>query len=269
MGTNIGSMTKGVLIDLDGVVYKGNELIQGSGKAITWLQQNNIPFLFVTNTSSQPRSRILNKLISMGISVEKEQILTPPIAACQWLKAHSSEPTALFIAPETLEDFQGIKQLSSNEDTGAKSVVIGDLAEEWSFSILNRAFRLLMAETKPKLIALGMTRYWKAQDGLRLDVAPFVKALQHASSCEVIVTGKPSEIFYQQAIQLTGLKTENLIMIGDDIKVDVFGAQQSGLKGVLVRTGKFRNSDLQGSIVPDEVLSSLAALPDWWQNVDL
>jgi ribonucleotide monophosphatase NagD (HAD superfamily) len=65
------------------------------------------------------------------------------------------------------------------------------LGEGWDFATLNRAFRLLMAEPHPRLIALGMTRYWRAADGLRLDTAPFVVALQHATGIAPVVLGKP------------------------------------------------------------------------------
>ena len=53
-------------------------------------------------------------------------------------------------------------------------------------------------------------------------------------------------------------------MVGDDIRTDVEGAQRAGLTGVLVRTGKFAPSDLDGAVSPDAVIGSLADLPRWW-----
>ena len=262
-------MIKGVLIDLDGVVYQGDNSIEGSKESIEWLQKNNIPHLFVTNTSSKPRKVIQAKLASMGINVEQWQIFTPPAAACEWLKQSSNDRITLIVNPEILEDFQEINQVSIEAVTPTQFVVVGDLGEAWNFSILNKVFQLLMTNPKPKLIALGMTKYWKADDGLRLDVAPFVKALEYASSCEVIVTGKPSPTFYQQAIKLIDLNPENVMMIGDDINVDVLGAQHVGIKGCLVQTGKFREDDLQGSINPDVILKSLSELPQIWNGVGI
>ena len=167
----------------------------------------------------------------------------------------------------TKEDLQDITELAADKEEGAAAVVVGDLGEKWTYPKLNRAFRLLMDETaKPPLVALGMTRYWRAADGLRLDVAPFVKALEHATACRTIVVGKPSPAFFQQALDIVGADAGETIMVGDDIVGDVRGAQAAGLTGVLVKTGKFRPADLDGDIKPDAVLDSIASLPAWWNK---
>jgi ribonucleotide monophosphatase NagD (HAD superfamily) len=58
-------------------------------------------------------------------------------------------------------------------------------------------------------------------------------------------------------------------MIGDDVRADVGGSQALGIRGLLVRTGKFQPRDLEGDVTPHAVLDSISALPDWWgQHVD-
>jgi HAD superfamily hydrolase (TIGR01458 family) len=114
-----------------------------------------------------------------------------------------------------------------------------------------------------------MTRYWRAPDGLRLDVAPFVKALEHAAGVQAVVTGKPASAFFESALCAIGCDAQETAMIGDDIAGDVDGAQRAGLRGILVRTGKFRREDLDANVTPDAVLNSLATLPAWWRaNID-
>jgi HAD superfamily hydrolase (TIGR01458 family) len=122
-----------------------------------------------------------------------------------------------------------------------------------------------MAAPHPHLIALGMTRYWRAADGLRLDCAPFVAALQHATGIEPVVLGKPAKPFFETALRTLGTNAGETLMIGDDIRSDVGGAQRAGMPGMLVRTGKFRAADLGGEIRPDGVLRSIADLPEWWR----
>jgi HAD superfamily hydrolase (TIGR01458 family) len=129
---------------------------------------------------------------------------------------------------------------------------------------LNRAFRLLHHNPDAKLIALGMTRYWLAADGIALDVAPFVAALEHATGRQPLVFGKPAERFFLAAAERLGLAPADILMIGDDIEADVGGAQAAGLRGALVRTGKFRPADLEGRIRPDMVWESVADLPRCW-----
>jgi ribonucleotide monophosphatase NagD (HAD superfamily) len=116
------------------------------------------------------------------------------------------------------------------------------------------------------LVALGMTRFWLAQDGFRLDAAPFVAALEHATGKKALVFGKPAKPFFRAAGDQLGLPAGQIVMLGDDIETDVAGAQEAGLKGVLLRTGKFRQSDLEGPIMPDAVLESIRDLPGWWDR---
>jgi ribonucleotide monophosphatase NagD (HAD superfamily) len=123
---------------------------------------------------------------------------------------------------------------------------------------------LLHHNPAAELIALGMTRYWQAPDGVRLDAAPFVAALEHATGRRAIVLGKPSREFFETAVHRLGLAPADTLMVGDDIRTDVAGAQAAGLKAALVRTGKFRTQDLEEGIRPDAVLDSIADLPAWW-----
>jgi len=103
-----------------------------------------------------------------------------------------------------------------------------------------------------------MTRYWMAPEGISLDVAPFVVALEHAAGREALVLGKPARGFFLAAVDRLGLEPKEVLMIGDDIKTDVAGAQEAGLKGALAKTGKFRPADLDGDVAPDLVIDSLA-----------
>jgi ribonucleotide monophosphatase NagD (HAD superfamily) len=108
----------------------------------------------------------------------------------------------------------------------------------------------------------NITTSWTG--GLRLDVAPFVIALENATGTRPIVLGKPAAPFYQAALDLLGEPASNAIMVGDDIRGDVEGAQRLGIHGILVKTVKFQPSDLELDIRPYAVLDSVANLPGWW-----
>jgi ribonucleotide monophosphatase NagD (HAD superfamily) len=109
-----------------------------------------------------------------------------------------------------------------------------------------------------------MTRYWRAPDGLRLDAGAFVSALGYASGLEPVVMGKPAKQFFQAALDTLEVRALNTLVIGDDIRGDIEGAQALGMTTVLVRTGKFRPEDLEQGIYPEVVLDSVAELPQWW-----
>lgn len=257
---------RALLFDLDGVLYQGERAVPGAADAVRWFQARAIPHLFVTNTTSRPRASLAAKLAGFGIDVATDALLTPPVAAREWLRANVAGPVALFVPEATRAEFADLPLLSDGAERGAAAVVLGDLGQDWTFATLNRAFRLLIAESRPPLVALGMTRYWQTPNGLQLDVAPFVVALEHAAGCKVHVLGKPSAEFFAAATGKLGVVAADTCMIGDDIRGDVDAAQQAGMHGILVRTGKFRPSDLELGIRPFATLDSIAALPGWWES---
>jgi len=255
---------QGILFDMDGVLYNSEEPIQGAAEAVAWVQQKKIPHLFVTNTTSRGRDALVQKLNRFGICASQDCILTPCVAAADWLRAQASGRAALFVSLKAIGEFHGVECLDDDAEAGADYVVIGDLGDAWDFRTLNRAFRLLHSNPDALLIALGMTPFWHSHDGLRLDVAPFIAALEHAARRKAIVFGKPDQSFFRAAVEQLRLPTEEVLMIGDGIETDVAGAQNAGLKGALVRTGKFRESDLAGDVSPDMVMDSIADLPGRW-----
>lgn len=256
----------GILFDLDGVFYVGDRIIPGALETLAWVREQAIPHLFLTNTSSRPRRALVQKLDRLGIPIQEEQLLTPAVAALDWIKRHTGGKVALFVAEATRSEFIALDILDEGVTGPVDAVVIGDLGEAWDFKTLNRAFHLLMQQPPPALIALGMTRYWRAPDGLRLDTAPFVVALQHASGVAPAVLGKPARGFFQAALEKLGCDAPDTFMLGDDIRGDIGGAQEAGIKGILVRTGKFQPEDLSLGIHPAAVLPSIAELPAWWET---
>ena len=257
---------KAILFDLDGVLYTGEQAIAGAADVINWCLGQSIPHLFLTNTSSRPRSALVDKLASFDISSTFDDFLTPSVAAQQWLRANLSGKIALFVPDASRAEFSEFELTEDSAEQGADAVIVGDLGERWDFKTLNRAFRLLMNNSEAKLLALGMTRYWRADDGLRLDAAPFIKALEHASGREAIVLGKPSRQFYLSALDMLASNASDTIMIGDDIKGDIEGAQNAGIRGLLVKTGKFQPADLEQGITPFDIIDSIDHLPAWWNR---
>ena len=255
-----------MLLDLDGVLYVGDEPVPGAAATIDWLAREGVPYCFLTNTTSRPRQAIVDKLAGLGISAGTDQLITPAVAAVAWLRRHDIVRPAVFAPDATAAEFAELGPLPGRVERGAGAVVVGDLGEDWSYLTLNRAFRLLVSDAAVPLVALGMTRYWRAEDGLRLDAGAFVRALEYAADCSAVVLGKPDPAFFGTAVEALGVETGQVVMIGDDIHTDVGGAQRAGLTGVLVRTGKFSASDLDGDVSPDAVLDSVADLPRWWAD---
>lgn len=248
----------GCLFDLDGTLYEAGELIAGVKETLARLRAAEVPYRFVTNTTRKPRREVLGHLAELGIEATEDECLTAPIAAAAWLRARKAERILPLLHAPTLEDVGGF---TIDRET-PEYVVVGDLGQAWSFGVLDEAFRALMRGAE--LVAIQKNRYWRRDDRLSLDAGAFVAALEYASGKRAHVVGKPSPDFFHTGAALLGLPPNRVVMIGDDLESDVGGARAAGLKGVTVRTGKYRPEDEERAReVSDAVLDSVADLPDW------
>ena len=242
-----------VLFDLDGTLYVGDAPIPGAVEAVGALVARGVPRRYLTNTTRHSRRALAARLNALGFPVAEDELFTAALAAARWLGEQGIRRVALYIPEAAFEDFAAFERT----DTMPDAVVVGDLGEAWEFATLNRAFRQLMDGAL--LVALQKNRYWLTPSGLTLDAGPFVAALEYASGREAVVVGKPSAAFFHLAAASLGISPERIIVVGDDAEVDVAGAQAAGVRGVLVRTGKFRQDALQRSGVrPDHTLDSIA-----------
>jgi len=244
---------RGLLIDLEGTVYEAGRPVAGAREALAELSRRGVPHVFVTNTTSRPRRALVSELAAMEIEVPAERIFTAPLAAREYLIGRGWLRCHLLVRPAVFEDLSAIE----SDDVSPQAVVVGDVGEEFSYERLNRAFRFLL--NGAELVTLARNRFYRAADGLVLDQGPFVAALEQASGKEAILVGKPAPIFYRSAVAALGLPASQVAVIGDDLETEVGGAQAAGMRGILVRTGKFRERELSRSpIRPDAILGSLA-----------
>jgi HAD superfamily hydrolase (TIGR01458 family) len=242
------------LIDLEGTVYQAGRIVPGVREALDLLASAAVPYAFVNNTTSRPRSAIARELAAMGLGVDPDRLFTAPRAARRHLLSRGIRRCHFLVVPALLEDFEGIEQ----DDGSPEAVVVGDLGGGFTFERLNHAFRLLLEGAE--LITLARNRYYRGPEGLLLDVGAFVAALEYACGRSATLVGKPTPEFFEAALESLGLDRRAVAVVGDDLEFDVHGAQAAGLRGVLVRTGKYRPEFERSDPRPDAVLDSLAGV---------
>jgi HAD superfamily hydrolase (TIGR01458 family) len=248
----------GCIIDLDGTLYRGGEAIQGAAEAVAAVRGTGVPICFATNTTRRPRSALVERLAGMGIEILAEELHTAPVAASGWLAEQGARRLMLLLPKATLEEFAGFELVEAEPEF----VVVGDLGEGWSFEVLNRAFRALVAGAG--LVAIHKNRSWDPGSGLQLDAGPFVAALEYAAGVEAVLVGKPSPPFFATAAAALGVDRSRVAVVGDAVANEVAGGHAAGCLGVAVRTGSFREMDLEAlDRPPDAVLDSIADLPAW------
>ena len=248
---------KGFLIDLDGVLYVGGNVISGAQETIEFLKEKKIPFRFVSNTTRKCRETIAQRLSGMGIDIPVEYIFTPPLAAVTYMKQSGRNRVYLLTTGDVHKDFEPACFCNCSSDVDY--VIIGDAGDKLTYDNLNRAFRHINGGAE--LIALEKDRFWVAPDGLSLSAGPFIEALEFATGKTPMIMGKPSLTFFELALNDMGLSAQETAMIGDDIITDIGGAQCAGMKGILVRTGKFSEDNMSHvEIKPEYIINSIADL---------
>lgn len=253
---------RGVLLDIDGVLHVSMQPIAGANDTLHWLNQNGYSTCFVTNTTTMSRAALAQRLQQIGLPIPETRLLTAPGATANHIRQHfPSQRCWVLTKGDTVADFSGIELVSSPDD-GVGVVVIGGAEELLTYEAMNSAFRLVM--NGAVLLAMHTNMYWRTANGLQLDSGPYVRALEIATGTHAVVLGKPDRAFFEQALLLTQTQSDETLMVGDDIENDIGGAQNAGIHGVFVASGKHKaDSPLLQKIHPDVMLPSIAALPEY------
>ncbi len=253
----IEPVVRAFLIDLDGVLYTGKDPYPGVKECLQRMDELGYSYRFVSNSTRRARDSVAERLRGLGYNVAAWQIYTPPLAAIEHIKKSGKERCFLLTTGDVHRDFEQADIIISKENVDC--VVIGDAGDSFTFERLNQALRLILDGAE--ILALEMDRYWSQPQGLVLSTGPFVAALEYATGKKALLMGKPSRNFFQLALTDLGIKPKDAAMIGDDILTDVHGAQEMGMRGILVKTGKYREEIAKSSgVKPDMVLESLADL---------
>jgi HAD superfamily hydrolase (TIGR01458 family) len=246
---------RGALVDIDGTLLVGDRPIPGAVRAVERLQDAGIAFRFLTNTSRRGRAAIAAALARAGFPDDPALVLTPAALARRLIERSPAPRAAFFVAPEARPDFTGL----ADDRSDPAWVVMGDLADGFTYALLNEAFRLVRAGAD--LVALHRQRFWRPDGGAEvLDVGPFVAALEYATGRPARLVGKPSAEFFRLALEELGLAADEVVMIGDDAESDASGARTAGLRSILVRTGRPFNPGDPGAAGADQILESIADL---------
>lgn len=250
-------MKTGFLIDMDGVIYRGSELLRGANVFINRLIELEIPFLFLTNNSQRTKRDVATRLVRMGIPAEERHIFTCAMATARFLAQQKPKGTAYVIGEGGL-----LNALHRNGyaivDHDPDYVVVGE----------GRAFTLEMVETAvrmilkgAKLIATNLDPNCPTQQGLRPGCGAIVAMLETATGTKAFSVGKPSPVMLRAARKQLGLATAETTVIGDTMETDILGGVQMGYRTVLVLTGSTREQDLlRYAYRPDIVVDSIADL---------
>lgn len=246
---------KAFLIDLDGTLYFKGEPYPGAIETVNYLRQKKYQLQFLTNTTAKTPKMLHAQMQTLGFDIYEDEIFNATYACLQYLRAQPKN-RCHFMVDDAVKAF--FKEIPV-DDEAPDFVVVGDYGEGFDFHALNHAFRLLM--NGAELIALQKNLYWFSSKGMFLDCGAFVTLLEAATGKTAKVMGKPSETLFKIALESLQCSPSEAVVIGDDITSDIVGAQGTGMRSILVKTGKFKPNQLENPVAkPTWVINSVAEL---------
>lgn len=245
-----------VLFDVDGVLTVSWQPVDGAPEALEQVRSAGMGVRLLTNTTSRPRHEVGEALRQAGFDVADDEVLTTPLATVAHLQAEHPGARCLLLSDGDLgDDLAGIHLVDEAPDV----VVLGGAGPAFSYERVNAAFQAIV-EGAP-VVAMHRNTTWKTDAGLQLDTGAYLVGLEHSAEVTVTVVGKPAAAMFEAALAALDVPSSRAVMVGDDLESDVHGAQRAGLRGVLVRTGKWRADPRPDQQQPDAIVDSVADVP--------
>src|ERR1700733_4623720 len=257
-------MKHGLLIDMDGVIYGGETLIQGADKFIAHLLETDTPFAFMTNNSQRTSLEAVRKLKRLGISISEEHVYTSAMATGKFLGDQGSSGTAYVLGEGGL-----LTSLHENGitlvDSDPEFVVLGE-GRNFTLEMVQRAVDMILAGAK--FITTNRDPSPKKPGWNNLGIAATTAMIEEATGRKAFVTGKPSPVMMRSARKYLGLETAETTVVGDTMETDIQGGVQMGYKTILVLSGIARKEDLSHyAFKPDVIAASVEEIQlplKWW-----
>lgn len=249
---------RGIISDLDGVLYRGNQSIPDSVKAFQVWHERGVPYAFVTNNATKSAAQFAAKLTAMGVPVSAAQVFGAISATASLMRRLWPAGTRVFAIGETplFDELEASGFSLCGVD--AEVVVLGfDYA--LSYDKLRTAVRAVL--NGATIVVTNPDTLTPADDGFEPCVGAIAAAVMAAVPTAVpIVVGKPHPFMVEEALAKLATAKSETIMIGDQVATDILAGQRAGLRSILITTGLPYMA--VAGITPDRVIGSLLDLVD-------
>ncbi|MBE9472576.1 MAG: HAD-IIA family hydrolase [Chloroflexi bacterium] len=247
---------QGVILDLDGTICRGDQLIPGAREAVERLRRRNHPIVFVTNALESCAEHAA-KLARLDIPASPDEVINAPLVLTRYLNRQMPGATVF-----ALGDLPLLEELAANfrlsEDPDEIDVVVASFDPTFDYRKLTIAFQALRRGAR--FLATNADAVCPTAEGELPDAAAVIGALEGCSKRRVeLVAGKPSSLVVEVALERLGRLASECLIVGDNLESDILMGHRAGMTTVLVLTGVTRRADLaHAPVQPDYVLASIA-----------
>lgn len=254
-------MFKGFIFDLDGTVYRSDQLIPGAGTTIRFLEERGRKVVFLSNKPIQTREDYAEKLTRLGIPTQPDDVINSTLVMTHYLKKNAPQAKLFVIGEDPfIEELKRAGFIITDEPKEIEYVVVA-FDRTFDYRKLNIAYQAI--KIGAHFVATNPDRACPVEGGEIPDCAGMIAAIEAVTGKKVeIVVGKPSPIMIQTVLDVLGLRPEDCILIGDRIETDIKMGKEAGMATGIVLTGVTDEKTLMQykhtSDQPDFVFQSIA-----------
>lgn len=249
---------KGFLCDMDGVIYKGNQLLPGVKEFVEWLYRENKKFLFLTNSSGKTPRELQQKLARMGLDVDESHFYTSALATAKFLSHQSPGCSAYVIGEPGLFNALHDANITFN-DVDPDYVIVGETIN-YNYSLICKAMNHVLSGAR--LIGTNTDLTGPTESGVIPACRALVAPIEITTGKSAYYVGKPNPLMMRTGLQLLGIHSGETAMIGDRMDTDIIAGIESGLDPVLVLSGVTTRGEIgQYPYRPRLVLETVGEIP--------
>ncbi|SFI87361.1 TIGR01457 family HAD-type hydrolase [Thermoflavimicrobium dichotomicum] len=224
---------EGYLIDLDGTLYRGSEMIPDAVEFIKRLQQAERRYLYLTNNSSRLPEQVAERLRAFGFPAKPEQVYTSALATANYLKEELSSPYVYVIGEEGLK--RAIEEAGCTLTENNPEVVVVGIDRQFTYEKMKKAS--LFIRQGAQLIGSNPDKALPTEIGLLPGAGSLIAAIATATGVKPLIIGKPEPIILRYALEKLGSSPENTLIIGDNLETDILAGVNSQIDTLLVYSG--------------------------------
>ncbi len=224
---------KGFICDMDGVIYHGNQILDGVKEFMDWMFKNDKKFVFLTNSPEKTPHELSMKLERMGLSVSAEHFYTSAMATAEFLHSQAPGCTAYVIGEAALSKALYDQKIYMN-DVNPDYVVIGE-TRTYSFEKIEKAIALV--NKGAKLIGANPDTVGVTEKGIMPATGSLVAPIEIATGKKAYFVGKPNPLMLRHGLKKLDLHSADIAFIGDRMDTDIIAGIESNVDTILVLSG--------------------------------
>jgi len=251
---------KGLIIDLDGVLWRGWTFLEGVPEFFSFLRTNSMPFVLATNNSTATPDSVAERLEGTGVQIDPEEVLTSSLATAAYLQHRFPSGTTIYaIGEDALKGALSSAGFRLQDSVDGVQAVVMGFDREISWMKMTEAS--IAIQSGAIFVGTNPDLSFPFERGQAPGAGAFIKGVQLTTGVEPIIIGKPESRLFDLAGDRLGLAVDQILAIGDRIETDILGAQRAGIATGLLLTGVTSSEQAAASkIKPDWIFDDLPSL---------